>query len=134
MSWPLDMFSKKMKYKAKEAGFYYSPRFKKTISWSAGYESDGATYAPDLSWLAFFAHDRACERGTWDDGTEITNKEASQMYSDILGEKGKENPYKIGPFKYERYKVRKKFRKYMTYWFGGKKLKKQDKDRKEREK
>ena len=111
--WPFDMFSKKMKYTAKESGSY--TWHGKTISWPKGYQSDGATYAPDLSWTAFFAHDRVCETGKWDDGTEVTNWEASTMYSDILKDKG---------FWFRQY-----HRKYLTRWFGGKKLRAQDKAR-----
>ena len=109
---PFDIFSKKMKYTAKEAHSYYSPRYDKSISWPKGYKSDGATYAPDVSWEAFFAHDVACDRGKWDDGTAITRWEASNVYADILRGNGW-----FG-------KVISYHRKYLTYWFGGKKLEK----------
>ncbi len=109
MMWPFDMFSTKYKYWAKENHTYHSPRYNKSVSWSKGYGSDGATYAPDLSWEAFFAHDRLCERGTWDRGAKVTRWEASNVYADILKDKGK----------WQRH-----HRKWLTYWFGGKKLQK----------
>lgn len=107
--WPFDMFSTKMKYTTDEEFSYYSKRYDKVVTIEKGYQSDGATYAPDLSWTAFFVHDILCDRGTWDDGSQVTRWEASNVYSDILKEKGFIQAY---------------HRKWLTYWFGGKKLKK----------
>jgi hypothetical protein len=101
-----------MKYTATEDHTYYSPRYGKSISWKKGDKSDGATYAPDISFEAFFAHDVMCERGTWDDGTPCTRWEASNVYSDILKSKGKW-AWTVSHH-----------RKWATYWFGGKKLQK----------
>ena len=107
--WPLDIFSKKKKYIAPREFTYYSPRYKKSITVPMGYRSDGATYAPDLSNTAFFIHDWLCEENGFDDGTPATRLQASWVYADILKEKG---------FWQHRH------RRIMTYWFGGKKLKK----------
>ncbi len=105
--WPLDMFSKKMKYTTKQAIFYYSPRYKKSVTVPKGYKSDGATYAPDLSKTAFFVHDWLCEEHGFDDGVECTRRQASRVYADILKARGFWQHY---------------HRRFLTYWFGGKKL------------
>lgn len=63
---------------------YFSQRYRKTISCPAGYISDGATGAYDVDSAAWLVHDRVCERGTWDDGSIITNWEASTVLSDLL--------------------------------------------------
>lgn len=97
------------KYIAKKAGCHYSPRYKKTISWPKGYPTDGATMAKDLDIEASRTHDRMCEVGKWDDGTPITNWQASNVYSDILRKKGFWQWFD---------------RKWATFLFGGKNLKK----------
>lgn len=108
--WPFDMFSKKMKY-TEEAGFtYHSKRYDKFITIPPGYQSDGATYAPDLSRTAFFVHDRICQHGKFDDDTPVTNWQASAIYYDILGQKG--------------FWFRKYHRRFFTFLGGGEKLKK----------
>lgn len=107
--WLFDMFSTKMKYVAKKTFTYHSPRYNEDVTIEKGYKSDGATYAPDLSWTAFFVHDILCDRGTWDSGKEVTRWEASNVYADILKDKGK---------------WQSTHRKWLTYWFGGKKLQK----------
>ncbi len=122
--WPFDMFSKKMKYVTTEAGSYYSPRYNKTISWPGGYPHDGATMAPDLDIRASRVHDRICEVGTWDCGTPITRIEASNVYSDILESCG-QRKWSDGKWLWLKGKYiasTRYHRKYLTYWFGAKKL------------
>ena len=107
---PFDMFSKKNKYIESKGFTYHSKRYDKNITIPPMYQSDGATYAPDLSRTAFFVHDRICQHGKFDDGTPVTNWQASSIYYDILGDKG--------------FSFRKYHRRFLTYWFGGKNLKK----------
>ena len=106
--WPFDIFSTKKKYTLENEIVYKSPRYGKTITVPAGYKSDGATGVPDLSFTAYFVHDWICENGKWDDGTPITNWQASNVYSDILNSKG--------------FYVRSHIRKIGTFLFGGEKL------------
>jgi hypothetical protein len=122
--WPFDIFSTKMKYTEEKGFTYHSERYDKSITIPPGRQSDGATAAPDLCPKAFFVHDEICIKGKWDDGTEITNFQASTVYYDILEEEGKKNPYKFGPFKFERFGIRKYDRWVVTFLFGGEKLKK----------
>lgn len=88
---------------------YYSARYGKSISGTKGYVSDGATGAFDIRSLGWWAHDVACERCTWDDGSEITRWQASQILQDILEAEG--------------YWWRSKYWFWATYYGGGKKLK-----------
>lgn len=67
---------------------YYSPRYKKTVTVTVGYKSDGATGAYDIFSEAWWVHDVLCDRGTWDDGTPLTNWQASMVLSDILWKEG----------------------------------------------
>lgn len=68
--------------------YYYSKRYKKSISIPKGYPSNGADVVRDVCPLGFFVHDVICYRGKWDDGSKMTNREASTVYADILKEKG----------------------------------------------
>ena len=85
---------------------YISVRHGKSITVPKDYPSDGATGALDVCEKAWFVHDVACDRGTWDDGTPITNWEASQVISDIL-----------------KYECKRWFRTHTWFWatflFGG---------------
>ena len=76
---------------------YYCPR---TFSWTdaktgktvtvvAGYPSDGASGAIDIFSYGWFAHDVLCDRGTWDDGTACTSRDASRVLKDILKSEGR---------------------------------------------
>jgi len=69
----------------------YVSRYGKTITVPAGYVSDGATGPgiPDLTSRAWWVHDVACDRGEFDDGTPITNLQASTILHDILEEEGR---------------------------------------------
>lgn len=68
---------------------YYSRRYDKWITAHEGMISDGATGAMDITSIGWWIHDVACERGTWDDGTPITNWQASQVLQDILTSEGR---------------------------------------------
>jgi len=87
---------------------YFSPRYGKTISVPVGYTSDGATGAMDIISASWWVHDRMCDGSGWDDGTQPTRWEASQVLHDIL--------------KAEGYWMRAEYWRLATYWFGGKKL------------
>ena len=77
-----------------------------------GTQSDGATYAIDLCPEAFFTHDQFCVHPYWDDGTPITNWQASKEYRKILKRNG--------------YPVRGWIRFYATFLFGGGRIKKRN--------
>ena len=93
-----------MVYKLIHEEVYLSPRYGKSVTMPKGYKSDGASGAIDISGpilcknctknrltfcsLSWWVHDRLCERGTWDDGTPITNRQASMVLRDILKEEG----------------------------------------------
>jgi len=76
-----------------------------------GRKSDGATFAKDLCAEAFFTHDEFCIDPFWDDGTPITNWQASREYRKILKRYG--------------YSMRGCVRHYATFIFGGGRIKKQ---------
>jgi len=85
--WPFDIFSRKKKYTSK--GFtYYSERYGKSITVPKGFKTDGATGVPDLAQEAWEVHDFIFSGGGFDDGTYPTNWQASNIYCDILTEKG----------------------------------------------
>ncbi|MCK5018726.1 MAG: hypothetical protein KAS32_16815 [Candidatus Peribacteraceae bacterium] len=107
--WPFDIFSTKMKYTNKEEIVYQTRYDGKVITVPEGYETDGATGAPDICEKAWTVHDWICEYGVFDDDTTITNKQASTIYCDILKEEGKWLRC------YDRWVA--------TYLFGGNKLK-----------
>lgn len=72
--------------------------------------SDGATHARDLCAEAFFTHDEFCLDPFWDDGTPISNWEASREYRKILKRNGHPMDGMV--------------RHYFTFVFGGKRIKK----------
>lgn len=76
-------------YKAPIEIKYFSPRYKKFVTVPKGYVSDGATGASDIYSKAWWVHDMLCDRGTWDDGTPVTNWQASSVLSDILKDEGR---------------------------------------------
>lgn len=63
---------------------YFSERYRKWVTVEKGYPSDGATGGFDIWSEAWWVHDLLCDRGTWDDGTPVTNWQASQVLQDIL--------------------------------------------------
>ena len=75
-----------------------------------GRQSDGATCAIDLDPEAFFTHDEFCIDPYWDDGSPISNWEASSEYRKILKRNG--------------HSVRGLVRHYATFLFGGGRIKK----------
>ena len=93
------------KYVLNEPIVYYSPRYKKTISIPKGRISDGATGAMDITSRGWWIHDELCYRGKWDDGTNLTNWQCSQVLQDVLTEEGR------------KWQGRRWF--YATFLFGG---------------
>jgi len=93
-----------VRYRNPQRISYYSPRYKKWVSVPAGYFSDGATYAIDFCPKSWFVHDWICGNyldegpkpvgGQFDDGTPMTNWQASHIFADILREEG----YMILPY------------------------------------
>jgi hypothetical protein len=63
---------------------YFSKRYIKVVSVQAPYRSDGATSAPDIDSDAWWFHDVLCDRGTWDDGTPLTNWQCSSVLYDVM--------------------------------------------------
>lgn len=78
---------------------YHSKRYGKTVTVPQGYVSDGATGALDRCPEAFYVHDWALGNyvgwgprppiGRWDDGSKMTNWQASTLHCDILREHGR---------------------------------------------
>lgn len=87
---------------------YHSPRYDKNITIPIGYTSDGASGAMDIISEGWWVHDWLCDQKGFDDGTQPTNWQASNILHDIL--------------KAEGYWARAEYWRMMTYWFGGKKL------------
>lgn len=94
-----------IKYRSIGSYRYYSARYNRYLTIPHDYPSDGATSAPDIDTDAWWFHDRACERGRWDDGVPIDNWTASTILADILWEDG--------------FKVRAVRWWWATYLFGG---------------
>jgi hypothetical protein len=69
-----------------EEFIYYSKRYDKTVTVPKDYPSDGATGAFDVCAKAWFTHDVLCDSGVFDDGTQCSNWQASQILSDILAD------------------------------------------------
>lgn len=72
----------------KTAVTYYSERYDKYVTVQAPYRSDGATSAPDIDSDAWWFHDVLCDRGTWDDGTPLTNWQCSTVLYDVMRRDG----------------------------------------------
>ena len=89
---------------------YHSGLYGKFVTCDVGMLSDGATCAKDLKGsMSWWVHDALCSRGTWDDGTPITNWQASKVISYIL--------------KAEGYSFRSRTWKWATFLLGGWKIK-----------
>lgn len=68
---------------------YYSARYNRSVTVDAKMYSDGATMARDLENTdAWLVHDNLCRYGIWDDGSRISNWQASVVLSDILRRDG----------------------------------------------
>lgn len=77
---------------------YYAPRKMtwtdsktgNTVTVPKGYPSDGASGpAIDIYSNAWWFHDVLCDRGTWDNGTPCTAKDASRVLKDVLNKEGR---------------------------------------------
>ncbi|MGB3211200.1 MAG: hypothetical protein WBB19_10885 [Desulforhopalus sp.] len=77
------------KYRRKGAKTHFSERYNRSITVPDQYPSDGATDAFDIKSESWWFHDVVCDRGTWDDGTPVTNWQASVVLSDILHSEGR---------------------------------------------
>lgn len=77
------------KYRLK-AGKYFSARYEKWISWGFRYPSDGATGWIDIHSKFWKVHDVVTNTGEFDDGTPLTNRQASNIAYDILKEEGRD--------------------------------------------
>ena len=99
------LHGRKVKYTCPEEISYYSKRYNKTITVRKGYPSDGATGAVDIDSTAWWVHDVLCDRGTFDDGSECSNWQASMVLRDILWNEG--------------FWVRSITWRPTTWWFGG---------------
>lgn len=77
------------KYQLNETIVYSSPRYNKTITVPSGRISDGATGAMDITSRGWWIHDELCLTGKWDDGTPISNWQASQVLQDVLESEGR---------------------------------------------
>jgi len=95
-------------YELLEDTTYYSERYNKYVTVRAGIY-DGATGATDIMSASWLVHDQLCKTALWDDGTSVTNWQASQVLQDILRSEGRW--------------LRSKYWFWFTYLFGGKKLK-----------
>lgn len=58
--------------------------FKKTVIVEVGFESDGATYAPDIDSYSWLIHDKLKKTRKWYDGTHCSNWKASVAIAEIL--------------------------------------------------
>ena len=76
-------------YRLDEEMVYTSPRYGKTVTVPVGYPSDGATGAFDVASQGWWVHDMLCDRGTWDDGTPLSNWQCSQVIQDIMEAEGR---------------------------------------------
>lgn len=76
------------RYKLLQEIVYYSYRYDKEVTVPAGYISDGATGAYDITSRGWWVHDLLCDRKTWDDGTYCTRWQGSTVLHDILKEEG----------------------------------------------
>lgn len=113
------------KYVCTEAYTYRSPRYQRKITVEKGYASDGATGAldiPDSS--AWFVHDKACDRGTWDDTKPVTAWQAAMVLKDILQSEAKTLMYRTKPVAAAWRWARSHYWFWSTYFLGCKNAKK----------
>jgi hypothetical protein len=79
----------KIKYICPTVIKYWSERYKKSVTVPNGYPSDGATFAEDIYSDSWWIHDILCDTGVWDDGTPLTNWQASMVLRDVLLSEGR---------------------------------------------
>ncbi len=78
----------KLSYVVKDEQLYFSKRYGKSIVCPEGMQSDGATGALDIDSYSWLFHDRVKDTKQFEDGTECTNRQASNIISDILKSEG----------------------------------------------
>jgi len=71
-------------YYNKEEFTYYSKRYNKRITVLFDEKSDGASGAFDIDSDSWWVHDTAKKYQVWDDGSKITNWQASFVIYDLL--------------------------------------------------
>lgn len=76
-------------YTSKHERKFYSLRYKKWVTVPKGYTSDGATWALDIFSDSWWFHDKLCDTGKWDDGTCVSNWQASHVLGDVLSHEGR---------------------------------------------
>lgn len=76
-------------YQNKKEIRYFSERYQKWVIVPVDYPSDGATFASDIYSDSWWVHDKLCDTGTWEDGTCVSNWQASQVLADILNDEGR---------------------------------------------
>ena len=81
--------NKGVQYVLQESIRFYSDRYDKILLVPEGFVSDGATGAVDVNSASWWIHDMLCEDCTWDDGTPLTNWQASHILGDVLIEEGR---------------------------------------------
>ena len=67
---------------------YYSLRYKKSVTVTAGKHSDGATGAMDIMSRGSWIHDELTDDPYWDDGTYCSRWASSMVLGDVLAEDG----------------------------------------------
>ena len=72
------------KYRLKTPRRYYSKRYDKWVNLELNMLSDGATGAMDIHSWSWWIHDKLCDTGKFEDGTECTNLQASRVIFDVL--------------------------------------------------
>lgn len=76
-------------YRINETVYYKSHRYNRSVVIPKGTIRDGASGAMDIRSLSWWVHDQLCAEGVWDDGTPVTNWQASCVLSDILYNEGR---------------------------------------------
>ena len=76
----------RFKYQSLGEYWYYSKRYKKWLHIKDGYKTDGATGpgVVDIHSNCHWWHDVCCDDGCWEDGTKMSNWQASTVLGDIL--------------------------------------------------
>jgi len=78
------------KYIVDKEILYYSYRYNRELTIPVGFEPNGASgIAIDIMSNSWVIHDWICTYWKWDDGTPITNFQASVILHDILLDEGR---------------------------------------------